>query len=154
MKYKHHLLLFPIALTIHNLEEMLLLPQWSAQGKGPIELEALPFVFTTTVITLWAYLLYGLTFSQKVHEKAERLLTGYTGAMFLNIFFPHLLGSIVYREILPGTATALFCMLPATLFLLLQSKLPRSIIVKETLIVSLSLIAFIALSLSSISLLL
>lgn len=151
MLTRRRLFLFPFALTLHNLEELLFLPQWTRQNSAPLTLSTPSFTSTIFLITLLAYLLWGLLFFKRFRHKAEQLLMGYVGAMFLNIFFPHLLGSLLYGEILPGTATALLCILPTSLYLFKSTTQSFRTVVIKTGEVSLFLIVLIMLALFTFS---
>jgi hypothetical protein len=81
--------LFPIATTLHNLEEAVWLPAWSASTRGtrfhpPVG--APEFRFALAVLTILAFAVTALAV-----RRPERWLhpaLGYAGAMFLNVFFP------------------------------------------------------------------
>lgn len=149
MNHSIKLLLLPIVVTIHNLEELLWLPQWSQSGKGPAIINAVPFTYSVVFITLLIWVLWYLHFFNNRKSIPHKMFVGYAGAMFLNIFFPHIVGSIIYREILPGTATAILCITPTTLYLWLnffKHKYKSKQIALYTLSMTLLLLTIIALT--------
>lgn len=113
--------LFVLVITLHNLEEALLLPAWSqTAGKWHHPVGAREFRFAVIVLTVLAYVLAGLA---AVHGKESvwaYLLAGYALAMLLNVLFPHVIATVVMRRYAPGTLTALLLNLPVTLLLLRQ----------------------------------
>jgi hypothetical protein len=109
--------LFPVALTLHNLEEALWLPGWSANAGGfhpPVG--AAEFRFAVAVLTVAAWWLTWMAL-----RRGGRWLQAFfaaSAAMLLNVFFPHLLATLVLGRYAPGLGTALLCILPVTATLL------------------------------------
>ncbi len=129
---------FAISVTLHNVEEAVFLPAWSRRaregrctraGARPLERGggegrctragvSLPVVgefefrFAVVVLTLLAWLVAGLAARAGPQSLAAHLLGGYACAMLLNVVVPHLLASLVFRELAPGTLTALAFNLP------------------------------------------
>lgn len=107
--------LFPIAVTLHNAEEAIWMPRWSAghaaqlpvRPPGAAEIWAALVVFTVAAFavtylsarrgpeSIWAYLTFG-----------------YMVAMLANVFVPHVPAAIVFRGYAPGVATAVLINLP------------------------------------------
>lgn len=120
--------LFAFTVTIHNLEEAILLPAWSRRaGCWHIQVGDPEFRFAVAVLTLFAYLCAWLV--EIGSELGVYLLSGYALAMFLNVFAPHLFATIALRRYVPGTATALFCNLPITFCLLRSAIEERRILI-------------------------
>jgi hypothetical protein len=109
--------LFPLVTTIHNAEEAAWLPAWSQQaGRFHPVVGAAEFRFAVTVLTLLAFL---VTFFASRRGGSWLAVAGsYWIAMLLNVFFPHLLASIVERGYTPGVVTAVVLNLPVDLYLL------------------------------------
>jgi hypothetical protein len=111
--------LFPIAITLHNLEEAIWLPAWSnhaGRWHRPVSPSAFRFaaaVFTASAImvTIWSAL-------AGPESIGSYLLAGYALAMLLNVFAPHLLVTVALRRYMPGLGTALALNLPVTIMLL------------------------------------
>ncbi len=110
-------LLFLAAITLHNIEEALFLPSW-ANPVG-ITISSSEFAFAVMVLTVLAYV--SAYFAIRDGGRWAYFYTGYALAMFLNVFFPHLLTSILVQDYAPGTGTALFLVLPTSLLVLYTS---------------------------------
>ena len=112
--------LFAGAITLHNLEEALWLPRWSqSAGRWHHPVGAREFRFEVGVLTALAYVATGLSVVGGKESVGAYFIAGYALAMLLNVFFPHLLATLIMRRYAPGTATALLLNLPATLLLLI-----------------------------------
>jgi hypothetical protein len=111
--------LFVLAVTLHNLEEALLLPAWSQQaGPWRYPVGAQEFGFAVTVLTAAAAVTaVAANFGGKGSVGAY-LVCGYALAMLLNVLFPHMLATLVLRQYAPGTMTAVLLNLPACALLL------------------------------------
>lgn len=130
--------LFCIALILHNLEEALFLPAWSHSHHALVPISSIPFAATVIVITALAIILVLF----KEHSNMERLLVGYAGALFLNVFIPHLIGSIILGERLPGLLTALLLIVPSSVAILLKATRENGAtqIVKATAVMTVALL--------------
>ena len=106
-------LLFMFTITLHNIEEALWLPQWSHHAKKYHKpLERKEFHFALIVITALAYVISGLfLFFPKVFF-IKCLFVGYVGAMILNVFFPHIIATILLKRYAPGLITGVLVNLP------------------------------------------
>jgi hypothetical protein len=111
--------LFVLAVTMHNAEEVLLLPAWSqTAGRWHHRVGVWEFRFAVIVLTLLAYGAAGLATVYGKESFGAYLLSGYALTMLLNVFFPHVIATIVMRRYAPGTITALLFNLPVTVLLL------------------------------------
>ncbi|SHF08060.1 Protein of unknown function with HXXEE motif-containing protein [Seinonella peptonophila] len=111
--------LFPILTTLHNLEEAIWLPKWSQQaGKWHAKVGKQEFRFAVIVLTALAYLLTFLSWSYGPESIWVYLNCGYMLAMLINVFFPHLLATIVMRQYCPGIGTGIAFNLPINFLLL------------------------------------
>ena len=116
--------LFAVAITLHNLEEALWLPGWSqSAGRWHHPVGAREFRFAVGVLTALAYVAAYLSVVSGKETLGAYFIAGYALAMLLNVFFPHLLATLIMRRYAPGTATALLLNLPVTLLLLYQGVL-------------------------------
>jgi len=112
--------LFLAAVTLHNLEEAVLLPDGSPQaGRWHRPVEKIPFRFAVLVLTLLAYLCAYLALMGGKQSVGIYLLGGYAFAMLVNVFFPHLLAAVWLQKYVPGLGTALALNLPACSALLI-----------------------------------
>ena len=113
---------FPLAITLHNLEEALWLPRWSHHAKRfhpPVEQNE--FVFAVIVVTLLAYLTTFLAMAFPSVFILRLIFFGVLGMMILNAFVPHLAATIALRRYAPGLVTGLFLMVPVDSIILTQA---------------------------------
>lgn len=94
--------LFPLAVTLHNLEECLWLPDWSRHTPWWPQVDAAEFRFALVVLTLLAYLTAFWGLSRGPGSVGAYLHAGYMLAMLLNAFVPHLVVTLVTRRPMPG----------------------------------------------------
>lgn len=116
--------IFLAAFTLHNIEEAIWLPAWSAHaGKFHPEVEKNGFRFAVLTITAIGYL---LTFAYLTGGNANGTVTylyyGFVLMMSLNAVFPHLLATISTRRYSPGTVTGCLLNLPIGMYLLFVEK--------------------------------
>jgi len=105
--------LFLLAVTLHNLEEAVWLPDWSQQaGRWHRPVEKIPFRFAVLVLTLLAYLCAYLGLMGGKQSVGIYLLGGYAFVMLVNVFFPPLLAAVWLQQYVPGLGTALALNLP------------------------------------------
>ncbi len=110
---------FVIAVALHDLEEALWLPAWSRRaGLWHRPVGVLEFRFAVTVLAIAAPAVAVLAVRQGPGSVGAYLLAGYALAMLANVFVPHVAATILMRRYMPGTATALVLVLPASLALL------------------------------------
>ena len=143
-------LFFPIAITLHNLEEAIWLPAWTKHAKQfhkPIEANV--FYFAVIFVTILAYLSTFLAVAFPSSWLWKYIFHGFLGAMILNTFFPHLVSTIILRRYSPGLVTGLFLLLPINSIILYQSVMLGHIkltdLMISILIVSLALLSFLPL---------
>ncbi len=114
--------LFPIAITLHNLEEALWLPEWSKHAKRfhkPVQRNE--FLFAIILVTLLAYLSTFLAIAFPLNWIVHQVFFGFLGAMVLNAFIPHLAATILLRRYAPGLITGLALMVPVNSTILFQA---------------------------------
>lgn len=143
-------LFFPIAITLHNLEEAIWLPAWTKHAKQfhkPIESNV--FYFAVIFVTILAYLSTFLAVAFPSSWLWKYIFHGFLGAMILNTIFPHLVTTIILRRYSPGLITGLFLLLPINSIILYQSVMLGHIkltdLMISILIVSLVLLSFLPL---------
>jgi hypothetical protein len=114
--------LFALALTLHNLEEVILLPKWSQHaGRWHPKASNFQFRFAVLVLTLLAYGIVLWSYWGGKGSLGDYLLSGYAFAMLLNAFFPHLIATVVLRRYAPGLITALGLNVPVMFMLLFRA---------------------------------
>lgn len=112
-------LLFPIAVTIHNIEEAIWLPAWSkSAAKFHQPMDKAVFRFAVIVITVMAYLVTALYILIPENPIVQCCFVGFVGSMIINAFFPHLAATVYLKKYCPGTVTGLLLILPSNLFIL------------------------------------
>lgn len=130
-----YVVFFCLAITLHNLEEALWLPQWS-QISSSFQKPVTPneFHFAVLIITALAYLVSFLTLSFPKSKIIKRAYIGFLGSMILNAFFPHLIVTILMKTYAPGLITALLLNVPINTVILYTLHKQNFIRVKEIII--------------------
>ena len=107
------ILIFPIAITLHNLEEALWLPQWSQYAKRyHKQVNKNEFYFALICVTLLAYLSSFLLMFFSDVVILRFIYFGFVGTMILNAIFPHLIATIVLKRYAPGVITGILLNIP------------------------------------------
>ena len=128
MDFNLLVVLFAIAVTIHNIEEAVWLPRWSeSAGRWHHPVNAREFRFAVVVLTVLAYVVSFLAVLGGRGSIGAYLVAGYALAMLLNVAFPHIAATMALRSYAPGTATALLLNLPVTICLLRRAILEHYI---------------------------
>lgn len=118
----HLWILFPLAITLHNLEEAIWLPGWSHHaGRFHRPVQTGEFRFAVAMITLLAYLSFFLVVKFPEAWVWNHLFHGFLGAMIVNTFVPHLASTILLRRYSPGLASGLLLLTPINSIILAQS---------------------------------
>lgn len=110
------MVLYLAAFTVHNAEEALLLPEWARRARPvSVEVGRRGFLILLAVLTI---LSYGVGFWFLLGGEADplpRLLfLGLAAATLVNVFVPHIAGSVVSRRLMPGAASGVLLVLPAS----------------------------------------
>jgi hypothetical protein len=112
--------LFPIAFTIHNIEEAFFLPKWSkTAGKFAKPVNTFEFVFALIILTTISIIITALSFSYGKQSFPIYLFFTFNFGMLLNVLFPHITATIVLKKYSPGLLTGIFFLAPITISLLL-----------------------------------
>lgn len=112
--------MFPIALTLHNLEEAVWLPAWS-QHAGFWESPVGPTEFRVAAVLL-AIAAYVVTYwSIRAGKEAvgTYVMAGFVFAILLNVIY-HVAVTLGLREYAPGVVTAVLINLPVMWYLLVR----------------------------------
>lgn len=115
-------LFFIFAISLHNAEEALWLPQWSRHAQRfqkPVARDE--FLFAVIVITLLAYLATGLFILAPDMPVLKYMFLGFVGAMIVNVIVIHLLSTIIVRKYSPGLITGIFLLVPLDSLILLDA---------------------------------
>jgi hypothetical protein len=106
--------LFAIGVLVHNAEEALWLPAWSARAgrwHAPVVSPAV-FRFAVAVLTVLVFVAAWLASAGGPGSFGAYVLAGTALATVINVVLPHLAATVVFRRYAPGTATALLLNLP------------------------------------------
>jgi hypothetical protein len=113
------ILIFPLAITLHNIEEALWLPAWSRHASRfhkPVEKNE--FYFALICVTLLAYLSSFLYIFFNSILIVKYVYFGFVSAMVINAIFPHLAATIVLKRYAPGLITGIFLIIPCNSLIL------------------------------------
>lgn len=144
MKFEMFRWLFPVAITVHNLEEAIWLPGWSQNaGRWHPPVGRYEFWFAVAVLTALAYVLMALSIRQGKQSPATYLFVGYAFAMLLNVIMPHLISSLFLHRYSPGLATAFIINLPVTALTWRLAVRDGFVSEKRCLLVSLGVVALL-----------
>lgn len=120
--------LFTLGVLLHNTEEALFLPRWSADaGKWHAPVGAREFRFAVLVLSVALVAVTAAAAVSRAGSVSAYLMAGYVLAMVLNVFLPHALATVAMRRYMPGTATALMFNLPLGVLYLRQAQMEQRI---------------------------
>ncbi|AIX08237.1 hypothetical protein OB04_02580 [Bacillus subtilis] len=90
---------FCFAITLHNIEEAIWLPEWSQQSsKFQKPVTANEFHFAVIVITMLAYISAFVFLYMPESEIVKWLFIGFLGSMVINAIFPHLIATVLMKK--------------------------------------------------------
>lgn len=109
-----------IAITVHNLEEMIALPAWSHGADRFMKpLDAGEFRFAAGLISLFALALpCGASLGYRP-DLLLHLMAGFAFAMIINTVAPHLFLTLATRSYMPGLGSGLLLVAPISVSFLL-----------------------------------
>lgn len=113
--------LFPIAITIHNIEEAIWLPGFVVAHGSEVLWRVQPgeFRFALIVLTVAACIITYLSWRNGRQTVWAYLLFGCVTATLLNVFVPHVPAALVFGGYAPGVVTAVTINLPVMTWLLI-----------------------------------
>lgn len=106
-------IIFSVAITLHNIEEALWLPEWSFHAKRyhkPVNKRE--FHFAILCVTIFAYITSFLFLLYGDIALIRYIFFGFVGAMIINAIFPHLVATVIMKKYAPGLLTGLLVNLP------------------------------------------
>ena len=119
---------FTLGVLVHNLEEAVYLPAWSAAaGRWYRPTGAREFHFAAGMFSVLILVLTAAASFSPAGRPGAYLMAGYVLAMLLNVFAPHLFATVSMRRYMPGTATAVLLNLPLGWLYLRQALLEKRI---------------------------
>ena len=107
--------LFPVAVTLHNLEEAIWMPGWDLRHAAQIPVHppgALEFRTALVLITVAAFVVTYLSIQRGAQSVWAYLTFGSVVAMLANVFVPHVPAAIFFHGYVPGVVTAIIINLP------------------------------------------
>ena len=111
--------LFALAFTVHNIEEGLFLPAYTAD-KSRLAGRLTPFALRFALVILTAVVCVVAAFAAAGNHLAIQLLAGVAAVMVINAMVPHLTLTVVFRRYAPGTGTAICLVVPLSLFIIID----------------------------------
>lgn len=117
MKDLRIIIYLPFAFMAHNIEEAVAI----GNTKNPIfnaHINTTQFVIATSLFTILGFV---LVFGKKMYRTQisyEYAITGFSGMLFLNAFFPHILSAVYFKTYTPGVISAVALILPITSIIL------------------------------------
>jgi hypothetical protein len=120
---EHWQWLFPVAVTLHNLEESIWMPGWVAEHSQQLPYVAGPaeFRFAAAVLTVAAYIITWLSVIHGRESLWTYLWFGYVVTMLANVLVPHVPATFIFRSYTPGLVSAVLVNLPVMTFLLVHA---------------------------------
>ncbi len=116
--------LFPVAVTLHNLEEAIWMPGWQLHLAAQIPARpprASEFRIALVVITLAAFGVTYLSIRRGPQSVWAYLTFGSVVALLANVFVPHLSVAILFGGYAPGVVTAILINLPLMTLLVFRA---------------------------------
>jgi len=116
--------LFPIAVTLHNAEETIWMPEWVVRHGSELPVHPPPAGEVRTALlalTLLAFILTALSARKGPQSIWAYLTFGYIVAMWVNVLVPHLPASVIFFSYTPGVFTAFLINLPVMSYLAVRA---------------------------------
>ncbi|HEX3543329.1 MAG TPA: HXXEE domain-containing protein [Candidatus Acidoferrum sp.] len=118
MRLERLLWMFPVAVTLHNLEEAVWLPAWSQHaGIWEQPVGAREFRVAAVLLAIFAYAVTYWSIRTGQEGVGTYVITGFLFAMLLNVIY-HVAATLSLREFAPGILTAVLINLPVMGYLL------------------------------------
>ncbi|NWJ52203.1 MAG: HXXEE domain-containing protein [Bacteroidetes bacterium] len=138
IKLEKAVTLLPFAFLLHNIEEGYGMEEWGKPIPSPIHttVTTQQFIIAVTLFTVLGFIVIFVKSFYKSDKQFNYVATGFAGMLFLNVFFPHLIGTISFSRYVPGVITALFINLPLTAYILFKTFTINKLNLKEIVISS------------------
>lgn len=113
MSFQNLLWLFPIVVTLHNVEEAIWLPGWSKRAVlWHRSVTPGSFRFAVAVLTVLAFAITWLSAESGKQTVWTYLVFGCMVVTLANVLIPHIVLTVALRSYVPGLATAVVLNLP------------------------------------------
>jgi hypothetical protein len=116
--------IFPIAVTLHNAEEAIWMPGWTARHASQLPVHppsAGGIRLALLALTVLAFAVTALSAKKGAQSVWAYLAFGYIVAMWANVLVPHLPASVMFLSYTPGVVTAVFINLPVMSYLAVRA---------------------------------
>jgi len=124
MRFQKAQWLFPIAVTLHNAEEAIWMPAWTAGHASQVPIHppgAIEIRIALVVLTVAAFALTYFSAHKGPQSFWAYLLFGSIVAMLANVFVPHVPTTLMFRSYTPGVVTAVMINLPLMSYLAVRA---------------------------------
>jgi hypothetical protein len=131
MSFKKLQWLFPIAVALHNGEEAIWMPGWSAAHFAHLPLHPPGTVgirVALAVLTVAAFVVTDLSARKGPGSFWAYVMFGGIVTMLVNVFVPHIPATIIFWRYTPGVVTAVLINLPVMSFLAVQAVRDRWVV--------------------------
>jgi hypothetical protein len=108
---------FPLAVSLHNLEEAVWLPGFWQNRSWHLPISTAEFRIATGLVATLAYLLTYLSVRGGKKSVGAYMMAGFSATMFLNAIW-HVAATAYVQTYAPGVVTAVLLILPVTIYLL------------------------------------
>jgi hypothetical protein len=124
--------LLPFFFMLHNMEEAPSMEKWTERLPVKIRLieSKRQFIIAVTILTVIGFFLTYVGLQSMKEHAGHMLILSMLMTMTLNVFFPHLLLAIRFRMYNPGLVTALFLILPYSIYMF-QRALNENLLVRN-----------------------
>ena len=111
--------LVPFFFMLHNMEEAPLMKKWTERLAVKIKLleSRRQFIIAVAILTLISFLLTYFGLRVMSEHAGHLLILSILMTMTFNVFFPHVLLALWFRMYNPGLVTALFLILPFSIYM-------------------------------------
>lgn len=120
-----------IAFAVHNLEETLGMERWTLSLREWMDpVTTRQFAWASGILTLLGFMVVGSRWwvSSNMYYF---IITAFAGMLLLNVFFPHVLATLIFKRLAPGVLTAILINLPLSVFILYRVFLQGWLSVRE-----------------------
>jgi hypothetical protein len=113
MSFRSLLWFFPIAVTLHNVEEAIWFPDWTKRTRRwPVPVAPGVFRFAVAILTILAFAVTWLSAHSGKQTVWTYLAFGCMVVTLANALVPHIALTIAMRRYMPGVASAVAINLP------------------------------------------
>ncbi len=111
--------LFPIAFTLHNIEEAIWFPDFSKSAqKFHKPVDTFEFSFAIIILTVFSIVITIMFFIDGKQSLACYLYFAFNFGMLINVLFPHLTATIILKKYCPGLLTGILLLAPISAYVL------------------------------------